>query len=339
MKKNNLAELINAAFQARTDLVKRLETENTDTWRLFHGVNEGCPGVTIDRYGGQILIQGFHRLLSPAEIDEIKSAVTGHLGFAPFFVYNDRGGKGIKNIPLGNKTDDENAGKPSVCMESGVKYRVTGVHRGLDPLLFLDLRAVRRFVMQHCKSKSLLNLFAYTCGAGVAAAAAGADEVWNVDFAQSALDFGKENAGLNHIPAERIRFIREDVFPVIRQLSGLGVKGKARRRPFRRFKPRTFDIVFMDPPTWAKSPFGAVDIIGDYQGLFKPALLCTAPGGTIICTNHAPSVELDNWLNLLKRCAEKAGRHIKEIRVLEPEPDFPSPDGKHPLKIAALVII
>lgn len=192
--------------------------------------------------------------------------------------------------------------------------------------------------MRHCKGKSLLNLFAYTCGVGTSAAAAGARQVWNVDFALSGLNQGRKNANLNRIPGEKLRFIHQDVFPVIRQLAGLGVKGKARRRKFLKFKPGNFDIVFMDPPTWAASPFGAVDIVRDYQGLFKPALLCVKPGGMIISTNHAPEIELAQWLEILERCTLKAGKQIKQIRVIEPETDFPSPDKKFPLKIAAILL-
>jgi 23S rRNA (cytosine1962-C5)-methyltransferase len=332
MKNNNLTGLINTAFQVRSNLIKKLEAEETDTWRIFHGVNEGWPGLTIDKYGPQVLVQSFRQPLSQPEITEIKTVVSSHLGFSPYFVYNLRSGKKVKNIPLPGEPD---AQTPLICKEMGVKYRIIGVHQGLDPLLFIDLRAGRRFLVQHCKGKSLLNLFAYTCGAGVAAAAAGARLVRNVDFALSSLNYGKENANLNQIPLDRMRFIRQDVFPVIRQLSGLGVKGKARRRQFLKFKPRTFDLVFMDPPTRAASAFGAVDIINDYQGLFKPALLCVKPGGMIICTNHAPEVELTQWLEQLKRCASKAGKQIKGVQVIDPEPDFPSPDKKYPLKIAA----
>lgn len=328
------AELIETAWRARTGLVETLTAEDTNTWRLFHGVNEGRPGVTIDKYGSQVLIQTFRGALERTELQAIKAAVTAHLGSCPLFVYNDRSGKAVKNIPMENETDDGNARGPLVCREMGVNYRIIGVHRGLDPLLFIDLRAARRFVMKFCKGKSLLNLFAYTCGVGAAAAVAGAETVWNVDFAQSALDHGKDNAALNGISSERIRFIHQDVLPVIRQLSGLGVKGKARRQKFMRFKPETFDMVFLDPPTWAKSRFGAVDIINDYQGLFKPALLCLKPGGMLICTNHAATVNLEDWLAQLNRCAVKAGRPIKRVRVIEPDPDFPSPDKKHPLKTA-----
>jgi 23S rRNA (cytosine1962-C5)-methyltransferase len=331
----NLSKLLHNAFQARAGLVKKLEREDTDTWRMFHGVNEGRPGLTIDRYGSQVLIQAFQHPLLPGEIQEIKSAVSEYLGFSPAFVYNDRSGKKVNNVPIDGEADP---GTPFICKEFGIKYRVIGVHRGQDPLLFIDLRAGRRFVRQNCKAASVLNLFAYTCGVGIAAAASGADLVWNVDFSGSSLEYGKENAALNHIPNQKIRFIQQDVLAVIRQLSGLGVKGKAGRRKFIRFQPREFDIVFMDPPTFAKSPFGTVDIIRDYQGMFKPALLCVKPGGCIICTNHAASVELGHWLDLLKRCAVKAGRPVKDIQVIEPEADFPSPDRKFPLKIAAFEV-
>lgn len=330
-----LTECIGAAFKTRSGLVNALEAEGTDTLRLFHGVNEGFPGVTVDKYGAQVLIQGFHRVLSQAELTEIKTVVSAHLDVPLFFVYNDRSGKKIKNVPLEDETDNNKTRTPLICREMGVRYRVVGVHRGWDPLLFIDLRAARRFVTAHCKGKSLLNLFAYTCGVGVAAAAAGAEPVWNVDFSQSALDYGKENAALNDIKENGMRFICQDVFPVIRQLSGLGVKGKGRRHGFLRFRPRVFDMVFLDPPTWAKSRFGAVDIINDYQGVFKPALLCVKPGGMIICTNHAPSVDLKDWSEQLRRCAHKAGRNIERIHIIEPEADFPSPDRKPPLKIAA----
>jgi len=47
-------------------------------------------------------------------------------------------------------------------------------------------------------------------------------------------------------------------------------------------------------------------------------------------------VALDDWLEILQRCAIKAGRPIQRVEVIKPEEDFPSPDGKPPLKIAWL---
>jgi 23S rRNA (cytosine1962-C5)-methyltransferase len=101
--------------------------------------------------------------------------------------------------------------------------------------------------MQEIADKSLLNLFAYTCGVGIAAAKAGARFVVNVDFSDSSLKIGKENARYNTL-AVRPRFIKSDAFAAMRQLSGLGqaefVRGK-RMPPFPKLEAQTFDCVFL----------------------------------------------------------------------------------------------
>ena len=88
----------------------------------------------------------------------------------------------------------------------------------------------------------------------------------------------------------------------------------------------------------AKSPFGVVDTVNDYQSLFKPALLCTKPGGKMLVTNNVASVEQDVWIESLKRCTQKIGRSIESIEMITPDADFPSLDAKPPLKMAWLTI-
>ena len=46
------------------------------------------------------------------------------------------------------------------------------------------------------------------------------------------------------------------------------------------------------------------------------------------------SVDIDEWLHKIEKCAKKADQPLAELSVLTPEEDFPSPDGKHPLKMA-----
>ncbi len=97
-----------------------------------------------------------------------------------------------------------------------------------------------------------------------------------------------------------------------------------------------FDIVVLDPPRWAKSPFGTVDLIRDYPSLLKPCLLATKENGRVLCTNNVAKVDIDYWLKIITRCAEKAGRPVKQIERMVPEEDFPSHDNRPPLKIAVL---
>lgn len=332
-----LTGFLSSALEARRALLARLHAEQTNAYRLFHGSVEGEAGLTVDRYGDALLAQTFHRPLAPEPLAELEAFYAGEFPGLPLF-YNDRS---QANSRIANTLPAEQvagAHEPRLFQEMGVTYRFQARHAGQDPWLFLDLRAGRRCVMQEIHKKSLLNLFAYTCGVGIAAAKAGARHVVNVDFAESGIAIGKENARLNDLPI-RVRFVQSDAFAALRQFSGQGqarmVRGK-RMPPFPKLDAHQFDVVFLDPPRYAKSPFGVVDLVNDYAALFKPALLCTAEGGALICCNNVAEVLRDAWLDLLERSARKAGRAIREVEWIAPEADFPSPDGQSPLKIALL---
>ena len=293
--------------------------------------------MTVDRYGDLLLIQTFHQPLDGHDrvaIERFYAATVPGLTA----IYNDRSGAHSR---VGNPLPAEvlaAAQQPREFHELGLHYLVQARHAGQDPWLFLDMRAGRRRVMQEAAGKSVLNLFAYTCGIGMAAARGGAAHVVNVDFAESSLKVGKENARRNDLPI-RQRFVQCDAFAALRQLSGSGqpamVRGK-RMPAFPKLEPRSFDLVFLDPPRYAKSPFGVVDIVNDYAALMKLALQCTNEGGTLVCCNNAAEMARDVWADQLRRCAAKIGRTIREFEWIFPEADFPSHDGQPPLKIALL---
>ncbi len=337
MQDHALIDLLQAAFAARQPLIARLHGEDTNAYRLFNGSSEKRPGLTVDRYGDLLLIQTFHDALDSAERVAIENFYAAALP-GLIAIYNDRS---RPNSRVANPLPAallSAAHKPREIHEMGVRYLVQARHGGQDPWLFLDMRAGRRRIMQEASGKSLLNLFAYTCGIGVAAARAGAAHVVNIDFAESNLKVGKENARLNGLPI-RLRFIHSDAFAAMRQLAGVGqpavVRGK-RMPAVPRLDQRSFDLVFLDPPRYARSPFGVVDIVNDYAALMKLALQCTTEGGTLICCNNAAEISREVWADQLERCAAKIGRKIREVEWIMPEDDFPSHDGQPPLKIALL---
>lgn len=334
-----LSALFATALDARADLLARLHGEDTDAYRLFHGTAEGRPGLTVDRYGGLLLVQSFHESLPPEDLAALEGFYVKHLpGLTA--IYNDRSAPNSRIRNALPPTQLAAAHEPRIARELGVQYRIQARHSGQDPWLFLDLRAGRRWVLRHARGKSLLNLFAYTCGVGIAAGVGGARQVVNVDFAESSLAIGRQNADLNRLPVQP-EFIKSDFFAAVRQLAGIGQPQRVRGRlmpAFPKLAPQLFDLVFLDPPRYAKSAFGVVDLVNDYAAIFKPALLCTAPGGTLLCTNNMAAVDRAAWLDQLQRSARKAGRPIRSFEWILPEADFPSPDGNPPLKMLALEV-
>lgn len=85
----------------------------------------------------------------------------------------------------------------------------------------------------------ILNLFAYTGGATMACAKAGATEVVHVDASKGMNAWAKENMMLNQLQDHKIRFIVDDVLKFI-------------QREIRR--GRKYDGIVMDPPSYGRGP-------------------------------------------------------------------------------------
>ncbi|MBD9655005.1 class I SAM-dependent rRNA methyltransferase [Pseudomonas sp. PDM12] len=334
----SLDQALRAALAARENLLRELHAQGTDCYRLFHGSQEGAGGLTLDRYGAQLMVQSFHQTLNRDELRNLHALVDETLGLPTLLVYNDRS-KGNSRIDRSDPVyvADDSALVDMVGREWGLNYRVRGRHAGQDPLLFLDLRNARGWVQRHSPGKRVLNLFAYTCGVGLNAAAGGASEVVNLDFAEGNLAVGRENGALNPgLPA--MQFVQSDYFPAIRQWAGLPIAARRGQKlpNYPRLEQRQFDLVFLDPPAWAKSAFGTVDLLRDYQSLLKPAILATAEDGTLVCCNNLAKVPMDQWREQVLRCASKLGRPVREHEQLPPAADFPSTDGNPPLKTLVL---
>ena len=89
----------------------------------------------------------------------------------------------------------------------------------------------------------ILNLFAYTGGATVAAAAAGAEEVVHVDSSKGMVAWAKENIAASGLQEKKVRFIVDDVMKFV-------------AREIRR--GRKYDGIIMDPPSYGRGPNGEV---------------------------------------------------------------------------------
>lgn len=362
---------VGVALRSRTALLEALHAEGTDCYRLFHGATEGAPGCTLDRYGDLLLWQTFRdppEVLPKELLSQLRDIVEEETGVALTAVHwnarqrRQQSREGVSalpppELPVGH-----------AATEVGVRYLIDVPAPGRDPALYLDFRAARRWLQANSEGCDVLNAFAYTCGAGVAALAGGANTVTNLDHSQSFLDVGRRNAVLNGLSAEDDRFacLCSDALPALRSYAGLpvtadrrrskwgarggrggrGGRGRGGRGPARgdgaapaaakplKLRYRQFDTVVLDPPTWTTSKHGAVDLVRDYESLFKPCVLATRPGGTVLAVNHVASIDVDEWLWKLEKCAKKADQPLASLEVLPPEADFPSSDGKHPLKVA-----
>jgi 23S rRNA (cytosine1962-C5)-methyltransferase len=137
-------------------------------------------------------------------------------------------------------------------------------------------RQVAKFRSANKTSLKVLNLFAYTGGSTLAAAAAGA-EVVHVDAARTIVERARRNAALSGLAERPIRWICEDAVKFCRRELTRGNR---------------YDAVILDPPSYGHGPKGEGWKIGeDLLPLLKACGELTSENRTfVLVTCHSPDI-------------------------------------------------
>ncbi|MGD9156336.1 MAG: class I SAM-dependent methyltransferase [Bacillota bacterium] len=135
-------------------------------------------------------------------------------------------------------------------------------HTGLFPEQAVNWEWLSGVIRGRRGPVRVLNLFAYTGGASVAAAYAGA-EVCHIDAARGMLTMAKENLALSGLRDRPVRFIADDVLKFVRREQRRG---------------RQYEGIIMDPPSYGRGPGGEVWKIEDeLYGLLRECAAILAP--------------------------------------------------------------
>ena len=130
-------------------------------------------------------------------------------------------------------------------------------HTGLFPEQAVNWDMMRENITGAGRSIKVLNLFAYTGGATLAAASAGAS-VCHVDAAKGMVHWARENAELSSLAERPIRWIVDDCAKFV-------------EREIRR--GNTYDAIIMDPPSYGRGRGGEVWKLEDQ--IYDLVKLCT----------------------------------------------------------------
>ena len=112
-------------------------------------------------------------------------------------------------------------------------------HTGLFPEQAVNWDWMINKIKNEKRQINVLNLFAYTGGATMAASYAGAIEVVHVDASLGMNEWAKENAKLSGLENNRIRYICDDCLKFVEREKRRGNK---------------YDAIIMDPPTYGRGP-------------------------------------------------------------------------------------
>src|SRR4026209_1432493 len=278
-------------------LFRDFQAEGTDAHRL-------CTTADgwVERFGRDVVISFTRVLVRERLIQELKEWARDALF--------DVGRVFARSVP---RRSDQREPPRLICGDPAENLQTIATERrlkfgidfaaGFSVSLFPDQRENRSYVRRIAPQR-LLNCFAYTCSFSVSAAYVGATTL-NIDLSKKSLSRGRENFALNCLPTIEHRFIADDVMAVLPRLVRKGEK---------------FDVIILDPPTFARSPGGKTfHVENDFEKLLIASLELTERHRPVLVSTHCSTLG-EHALEVMARYGFKAARRPGSFHRSPPLP-------------------
>lgn len=297
--------------------LKLLDLDVTNAFRVIHGEGDGIPGLIIDYYDKNWVIQA-HSSGIFLQMEQIAEAIKSNFSEYCETIYCKSSGTlpntGTDYFLFGNKVE-------AVAKENNILFSVNWVE-GQKTGFFLDQRENRKLLGEFSKGKKVLNTFCYTGGFSIYAMNAGAELVTSVDISQKAVDLAASNMELN-FPKANHTAVADDVFNFMKEHT------------------QQYDVIVLDPPAFAKSIKSKHTATQAYKRLNIAGLKALAPNGILFTFSCSQVIDDVLFYNTVAAAAIETGRNIRVLHKLEQGPDHPTniyhPEG-HYLKGLVLFV-
>ena len=264
------------------------QDELTNAFRLFNGEGDGLGGLTIDFYNGFAVFSWYNPFIYSQKKAIVKAFQV---------VFPDIKGA-YEKLRFSEATLEsqhifgEEAPEPLLVMENGVTY-ATYLNEGLMTGIFLDQKNVRGALVNGlAMGKTLLNMFSYTGAFSVAAAFGGSSQTTSVDLAKRSLDKTREQFLVNGIEPESQKIYVMDVF---------GYFNYAKK------KELTYDMIVLDPPSFARNGKKTFSVAKNYGELVKEAVEILENNGTLIASTNAANVSDKKFRQMVEEALKNKG--------------------------------
>ena len=295
---SSLTSLLDSALSARQSLV---DDGHLSAYRLFNGFLEGFPTMSLDIYAHTALIHDYGMDPNDNQLPEVQAWILEKLPWVNCILAKSRGSQ---NTPQTRGSLLYGSAPDQKILENGVWYALD-LSMNRDASFYLDTRNLRTWAKTNLAGKSLLNTFAYTGSLGVAALAGGATRVVQLDRSAKFLDLARQSGALNGLRVSPSDLLAQDFFTAVGHL---------------KHNQQTFDCVFLDPPFFASSTKGTVDLETGSTRLINKVRPLIKHGGWLVAINNALFVSGRDYMESLKALC--AGDYLSLEELIPVPPDF-----------------
>ena len=289
-------------------------TDYNNMYRLVHGEGDNLPGLIIDIYGKNAVMQahsvGMH--VCRMEIAQALKSVMGEELKAVYY-------KSETTLPFKASLGQENGfilgeSDDNIAIENGLRFHIDWL-KGQKTGFFVDQRDNRALVERYARGRKVLNMFCYTGGFSVYAMRGGAELVHSVDSSAKAVDLVNANIALNFPGDNRHKAFAEDAFRFLDQMDG------------------QYDLVILDPPAFAKHKDALKNALRGYTKLNAKAFEKMPPGSILFTFSCSQAVNKDQFRMAVFTAAAMARRKVRILQQLHQPADHPiniyHPEGEY----------
>ncbi|HDR4762555.1 TPA: class I SAM-dependent rRNA methyltransferase [Bacillus thuringiensis] len=305
------SEQINQSFfesKIKSALHKRKQfykSSDTTAFRALNGEGDGLGGLIIDYYDGYYVVSWYSEGIYTFR-DEIIAALQKVANFKGIYEKKRFDTKG-KYIEGDDFVVGERGEFPLIVKENGVNFAVY-LNDGAMVGVFLDQRNVRKQIRdKYAKGRTVLNMFSYTGAFSVFAALGGASKTTSVDLANRSLSKTIEQFSVNEVDYEAQDIIVEDVF--------LYFKYAAKKK-------MKFDMVVLDPPSFARSKKYTFSAAKDYKNLLKETIAITENNGIIVASTNCSAFDMKKFKGFIDTAFKEMNGKYKILEEHSLPEDF-----------------
>lgn len=277
--------------------------EHTNTFRLIHGEGDGFPGLIIDFYDGNAVIQ-FHAYGMFLLKDTFVKLLKELLGSSLKTIYDKSGNTLSGNYEHSNEFLYQNINSDVIVKEFDNQYYID-IIEGQKTGFFIDQRDNRKLLENYCMNKKVLNVFGYTGGFSVAALKGGADLVHSVDSSQKAIELTNKNIELNFWQTDKHQSFAVDAFDFIDKMDD------------------NYDVVVLDPPAFAKQLHLKEKGLKGYRNINLKVIQKMKKGSILFTFSCSQAISKDDFRTMIFSAAALAGKELKILHQLSQGADHP----------------
>ncbi|EPD50222.1 class I SAM-dependent rRNA methyltransferase [Paenisporosarcina sp. FSL H8-0542] len=280
-------EKLKLAIEHRDSL---FQDAKTTAFRVFNGEGDGVGGFTIDYFDGYYVISWYSEGIYQFK-NEVIQALSNVVDVKGLYEKKRFAVKGTY-MEDDDFISGEKAPEPLLVKENDMNFAVY-LNDGAMVGIFLDQRDVRRTIRDsYSKGKNVLNTFSYTGAFSVAAALGGAIKTTSVDLANRSKSKTIEQFSVNGIDFESQDIIVEDVFHYFKYAVRKELK---------------FDLVILDPPSFARSKKHTFSAGKDYTDLLMQAIAITEKNGMIVASSNCSTFGMTKFKGFIDKAFKQSG--------------------------------